>query len=39
MNDAVEHWLAYRDKVAEACGLRRDNVDGPDAMERQAAAG
>jgi pyrroloquinoline-quinone synthase len=28
MNEALEHWLAYRDEVAEACGLRRGTVDG-----------
>jgi pyrroloquinoline-quinone synthase len=39
MNEAVEHWLAYRDEVAEACGLRRDDVELPPVIERKAAAG
>lgn len=26
MSSAVDHWLAYRDDVAEACGLRRDTA-------------
>ncbi|MGH7929174.1 MAG: hypothetical protein ACREQV_15410, partial [Candidatus Binatia bacterium] len=37
MNDAVEYWLAYRDEVAEVCGLRRENMDCQDTKERQAA--
>jgi pyrroloquinoline-quinone synthase len=39
MNDAVEHWLAYRDEVAELCGLRRESVEFGDALERKLAAG
>jgi pyrroloquinoline-quinone synthase len=39
MNEAVEHWLAYRDEVAEACGLQRENVLCPNDRQRQAAAG
>jgi pyrroloquinoline quinone (PQQ) biosynthesis protein C len=39
MDDAVEHWLAYRDEVAETCGLRRESVEFPDSAERQTAAG
>jgi pyrroloquinoline-quinone synthase len=38
MNEALEHWLAYRDEVAEACGLRRETVvDGP-GIEPEAVA-
>ena len=39
MNEAVEHWLAYRDEVAESCGLRRESVEFSDSPEPQAAAG
>jgi Iron-containing redox enzyme len=39
MNEAVEHWLAYRDEVAEVCGLRRESVALSDEIQRQAAAG
>lgn len=28
MNEALSHWLRYRDKVADACGLRKTE-DGP----------
>jgi len=38
MNEALEHWLAYRDEVAEACGRRREIVDGPGAIEPQPVA-
>lgn len=38
MNDAVEHWLDYRDDVAEACGLRREGIEGSSTIGRQAAA-
>jgi pyrroloquinoline-quinone synthase len=39
MDDALEYWLAYRDEVAEACGLRREMVDCPGSVKPQAAAG
>ncbi len=26
ISQAVEAWLAYRDNVAEACGIRRDEL-------------
>jgi pyrroloquinoline-quinone synthase len=40
MNDALEYWLAYRDEVAEACGLRLDSAALPvEAEEAQAAVG
>jgi pyrroloquinoline-quinone synthase len=40
MNDALEYWLAYRDEVAQACGLRRESPALPEeAEEAQAALG
>ena len=39
MNEAIEYWLAYRDEIAEVCGLRRDSLDFPGAVEQQAATG
>jgi hypothetical protein len=39
MNDALDHWLAYRDQVAEACGIRRDMASRDGAADRQAALG
>jgi pyrroloquinoline quinone (PQQ) biosynthesis protein C len=29
MENVLEHWLAYRDGVAEACGVSRADLDGP----------
>jgi len=39
MNDALEHWLAYRDEVAEVCGIRRDMIGNHARIRFQAAAG
>jgi pyrroloquinoline-quinone synthase len=39
MDDAVEHWHAYRDEVAETCGLQRDSVAFSNGVERRSAAG
>ena len=39
MHEALEHWLVYRDEVAEVCGLRRETVGRSGAVEPQATAG
>jgi pyrroloquinoline-quinone synthase len=39
MNEAADHWLAYRDEVAETCGLRRDNLICPEEEKPRAALG
>jgi pyrroloquinoline-quinone synthase len=39
MNEALDYWLAYRDEVADVCGLRRESDACADAAEKQAAAG
>jgi pyrroloquinoline-quinone synthase len=39
LNDALERWLAYRDEVAAACGLRRETAANPGTAEPQAVAG
>jgi pyrroloquinoline-quinone synthase len=39
MNEALEHWLAYRDEVAEVCGIRREMIERVGAVACQAAAG
>jgi pyrroloquinoline-quinone synthase len=39
MNEALEHWLAYRDEVAEVCGIRREMIECVGAVACQAAAG
>jgi pyrroloquinoline quinone (PQQ) biosynthesis protein C len=39
MNEALDYWLAYRDEVAEICGLRRESVAFSDPVKLQAVAG
>jgi pyrroloquinoline-quinone synthase len=39
MNEALEYWLAYRDEVAEVCGIRREMIDCVGAVACQAVAG
>jgi pyrroloquinoline-quinone synthase len=38
MNEALEYWLAYRDEVAEGCGLSREIVKDDNVIEPHAAA-
>ena len=39
MEDVLEHWLAYRDEVAAACGLTREAIDCTGAVASRAVAG
>jgi pyrroloquinoline-quinone synthase len=38
MHEALERWLAYRDDVAEACGLQRETAQCSDSVIPEAAA-
>jgi Iron-containing redox enzyme len=38
MDEALEYWLAYRDDVAAACGLRREMIQRPGDNQPQAVA-